>query len=174
MNLTKEQIEAKYQELCKTESDIFMHLPTLRKYADECTHITEMGTRSCVSLYAFLISNAKKVVAIDILNVAVPNVKKLQFICADDLQIEIEPTDMLFVDTLHQYNHFKQELKLHSGKVSKYIAAHDTKIFGRNSDDGSVLGLMDALEEFLSENKEWQICYTTEINNGLTIIERIK
>ncbi len=170
--MTEQEIQDKFIELCNTESDINQHLPVLREYADRCNHVTELGTRSCVSLFSFLSSNAKKVVAVDILNVAVPDVEKLQFICADDLQIEIEQTDLLFIDTLHQYQHLKKELALHSNKVNKYIALHDTNIFGRNSDDGTVKGLLDALDEFLLQNKDWSICYQTDINNGLTIIRR--
>lgn len=163
--------EKKYQELCNTPSDIFKHLPKLREYADKCSHVTEMGVRGCVSLYAFLSSKASKVMAIDILNVWVPDNEKLTFYCADDLKIEIEQTDFLFIDTLHNANHLRQELKLHSGKVNKYIGFHDTDIFGINGDDGGQ-GLMFAINEFLEENKEWSICYQTEINNGLTIIEK--
>jgi hypothetical protein len=173
MSLTKEQIEAKYQELCNTESDIFMHLPTLRKYADECKIVTEFGTRSCVSLFAFLASKAERVIAVDILNVAVPSVDKLTFICADDLQIEIEPTDFLFIDTAHNYKQLIQELNLHAKNVKKYIAFHDTYIFGEHGDDGGN-GLNYAIREFLAQDEDWQVCYHTDVNNGLTIIERIK
>ena len=108
--MNEQEIEQRFQELCATPSDINEHLPILRHYADRCSHITEIGTRACVSLFAFLSSSAEKIVAIDILDVWTPTVDKLTFICADDLQIEIEPTDMLFIDTLHQYNQMKQEL----------------------------------------------------------------
>jgi hypothetical protein len=172
--MTPFEIEKRYTELCYTESDINEHLPILREYADKCESVTEFGVRGCVSTFAFLASNAKKVTSYDILNVEVPEYDKFKFICANDLEIEIEPTDMLFVDTIHSYTQFKQELELHASKVSKFIAAHDTKIFGRDSDDGSKLGLLDALDEFLAENDNFIICYQTDINNGLTIIERIK
>lgn len=170
--ITEEEIHKKFWELCYLESDINQHMEILREYAENCVHITEMGVRGCVSIYAFLSSHAKKIVAIDILNVTVPDIEKLEFICADDLEIEIEPTEMLLIDTKHTYNQLKQELKLHSGKVSKYIAMHDVGIFGRTSDDGSSKGLMDALEEFLEQNKKWGMDYLTQKNNGLAIIKR--
>ena len=47
-------IENYYNNLVNTPSDINEHLPTLRKYAEECDHITEMGVRWIVSTYAFL------------------------------------------------------------------------------------------------------------------------
>ena len=38
---------------CANErSDINEHIPTLLKYAEECDHITEMGVRKGVSLWA--------------------------------------------------------------------------------------------------------------------------
>jgi hypothetical protein len=165
------EIEKRYQELCNTPSDIFKHLPKLREYADKCNHITEMGVRGCVSLYAFLSSKASRVVAIDIFNVWTPEVEKLKFICADDLTIEIENTDFLFIDTAHNAKQLRQELALHANNVNKYIGFHDTDYFGINGDDGGE-GLMFAINEFLEENKEWSIVYQTEINNGLLIIEK--
>ena len=49
-------IEQKYQEYCKTPSDINEHLPTLKSYSEKCKTIIEMGVRSAVSTYAFLSS----------------------------------------------------------------------------------------------------------------------
>jgi len=169
--MTQQELENRYKIFCDTPSDINEHLPKLRDYADKCEHITEMGVRGCVSLSAFLVSNAKKVVAIDILKVWTPEVDKLTFICADDLQIEIEPTDFLFIDTLHNYKHCIQELNLHAKNVKKYIGFHDTFIFGTNGDDGGK-GLLQAITEFLEQNKDWQMEYHTNNNNGLSIIAR--
>lgn len=172
-NMTESEIELKYQQLKNTPSDINEHLGILREYADKCESVAEFGVRSCISLFAFLASKASRVLAVDISPVEVPDVEKLTFVCANDLEIEIvEPIDMLHIDSYHDYNHFKKELGLHAGKVNKYIAAHDVFFFGRQSEDGSKKGLMDALEEFLVENSEWRIVYQTDINNGMIIIER--
>ena len=164
-------IEEKYEELKNTPSDINEHLPVLRQYADKCEHVTEMGVRGCVSLHAFLASNAAKVVAIDILNVAVPECEKLEFHCASTLEIEIEETDFLFIDTLHTYAQLKKELELHAPKVRKFIGFHDTFMFGKNGEDGGE-GLLKAIEEFLAENTQWEIAYNVKFNNGLTILEK--
>lgn len=169
--MTSQEIEAKYQEFCNTPSDINEHLPTLRSYYDKCDHVTELGVRGCVSLFAALASNAKKVVAVDIFNVWTPEVEKLTFICADDLTIEIEETDFLFIDTRHCYEQLIQELKLHSKKVRKFIGFHDVFIFGEHGDDGGK-GLMPAINEFLDDNKNFDIAYYTVVNNGLMIIEK--
>lgn len=170
--MTKEEIELKYQEFKNTPSDINEHLETLRGYADHCESVTEFGVRGCVSLFAFLASNAKRVVAVDILNVWVPDVPKLTFINADDLTIEIEETDFLFIDSYHTGSHLKKELDLHAGKVNKYIGFHDTGFFGITGEDGQP-GLMVTINEFLSNHPEWRIIYSTDKNNGLTIMQRI-
>ncbi len=163
-------IEEKYIELYNTPSDINEHLPILKHYADQCNHVTEMGVRGAVSLYAFLSSRAKKVVAIDIVEgYRPPEINKLQFICGDTTKIEIEQTDMLFIDTAHNYKQLSKELELHTGKVNKFIAFHDTETFGINGDDGGK-GLIYAIDELLYENKAWKILYVTHRNNGLMII----
>lgn len=164
-------IEERYQELCRTPSDINLHLPTLREYADKCDHVTEFGVRGCVSLHAFLASKAKRVVAYDIANVAVPDCPKLTFICADVLKVDIEPTDLLFIDTLHTFAQLHGELYWHADLVRKFIILHDTEIFGRTGEDGGP-GLNAAIAEFLSENQAWSEIYRSKANNGLTILAK--
>lgn len=169
--MTEAEIESKYWGFVHTPSDINEHLPTLRSYYDKCNHVTELGVRGCVSLFAALASKASSVVAVDIFDVWTPKVEKLTFICADDLKIELEPTDFLFIDTRHCYEQLIQELNLHAKKARKYIGFHDTFIFGIHGDDGGK-GLLQAIHEFLQQNKEFSICYHTDVNNGLTIIHR--
>lgn len=170
--LSEEEIELNYQHAKNKPSDINQHLPKLREYAEQCDHITEMGVRGVVSTWAFLASKASKVVAIDILNVAVPDVEKLQFICANDLEIEIDETDFLFIDTAHNYKQCIQELNLHGNKARKFIGFHDTAIFGLHGDDGGK-GLIYAINEFVKNNQHWNIDFKTDVNNGLTILKRI-
>lgn len=170
--MNKEEIELKYQEFCRTPSDINYHLPKLREYADKCETVTEFGVRGCVSTFAFLASNCNKLTSYDIFDVAVPTVDKFTFICADDLKIEIEETDFLFIDSLHTYAQLKQELALHGNRANKFIGFHDTFIFGQNSEDGTTPGLIQAINEFMESNQDWTIDYRTDKNNGLTILVR--
>lgn len=170
--MSDDPIQDRYEELCRTPSDISEHLPTLKEYADKCEHVTEFGVRGCVSLHAFLASNAKKVVAYDIANVAVPSVEKLTFINANVLKVCIEPTDLLFIDTLHTYQQLRDELDQFAEMVSRWIIMHDTNIFGTCGEDGG-RGLNAAITEFLADNPDWREIYRTDANNGLTILERV-
>lgn len=170
--LSIEEIEAKYQEAKNTPSDIWEHLSVIREYADKCDVVCEMGVRSCVSLWGLLSSKANKVIAIDILDVAVPDVEKLTFICADNLAIDIEPVDFLHIDTAHNYEQLIQELNRHAPNVRKWIGMHDVFIFGEWGDNGG-RGLLYAVREFLDNNLNWKICYHVTNNNGFMILERI-
>ena len=60
------KILEKYQYHCNRISDINEHLPTLKKYGEECETIVEMGVRSVVSTWAFLLSNPKKLTSLDL------------------------------------------------------------------------------------------------------------
>lgn len=168
-----ENILQKFNKLCNTASDINEHLPNLKKYAEECNHITEMGVRWCVSSYAFLASNPKKMISYDY--VTHPNVETLiedakkaninfTYIEADTRKIEIEETDFLFLDTEHSYDQVKAELKLHSSKVRKYIAFHDTVSFKNQ--------IGPAIEEWFNSSNEWELEVHYPNNNGVTIYKR--
>lgn len=176
-------IEQKYVELCNTPSDINEHLPTLMKYASECDHITEMGVRYIVSTYALLMGKPKKMISYDIhdcnwkvLQEAVRGTTDFEFKIGNTLEIEIEETDFLFIDTYHNYDQLKEELKLHGNKARKYLGFHDTTSFekyGESYDGKPKLGIWPAIDEFLIKNPHWRIKERFTNNNGLTILVKV-
>jgi ornithine carbamoyltransferase len=185
-----------YESLVSTSSDINEHLPILKKYAEECDHVTEMGVRWVVSTYAFLAAKPKRLLSIDIQppstwNISLDQVEEFakdikcdfKFWLANNLEIEIEKTDLLFIDTWHSYKQLKAELELHASKVKKYIILHDTVLFGTEDELSSYdvwgwknehhkKGLLPAISEFLESNEEWVTHEVFENNNGLTILKR--
>lgn len=187
-------LEKLYNSKLTSPSDIHEHLPTLKRYAEQCEHITEMGVRWVTSTYAFMMGHPKTLISIDMVSVedscrmfGVPliSTESLQelakeegidykFIVGDTRAIEIEPTDLLFIDTLHNYNQLKQELSLHANKVSKYIILHDTTTFEHSGEIYGglppVKGLVPAIDEFLKDNSEWKLLEKYTNNNGLTIL----
>jgi hypothetical protein len=181
--MTQAQITEAYTLLCNTPSDINEHLPTLKSYAEGLQHVTEMGVRTIVSTYALLAGKPKEMVSIDINNIDCSSVLKMagkttkfKFVQGDTRHIEIDKTDLLFIDTYHNYDQLKIELSLHSSKVRKYIIMHDTSTFatvGESYDGIPKKGLALAISEFLEENRNWVIKEVFENNNGLTILERI-
>ena len=165
-------LEALYTTYCGNDSDISLHLPALRKLAEACQHVTEFGVRSGCSTIALLVG-CKAVHSYDIIDCrAVVECPYWQFIQASSLAVEIEPTDLLFVDSAHTYSQLSQELKLHAGHVRKWIALHDTETYGHNGDDGSAPGLLAAVAEFLEQNPEWKQLSHEPACNGFTVLER--
>jgi hypothetical protein len=191
-----EKIESIYKQQCQAPSDINQHLPTLLKYANECKHITEMGVRWVSSTWPLLLSKPNKMFSYDIVkNPNIDQVIKLSkeygldytFIESDVLEVNIENTELLFIDTLHTYNQLISELRLHSVKASKYIILHDTETFGLRDEiiyghasnlikDVKVekVGLWNAVLDFLQEGdgKNWEVFEKFTNNNGLTILKR--
>ena len=180
--------------------DINEHLPTLRSYASRCNHVTEMGVRFAISTHAFLIAKPKKTVSIDLnYHFFEPYEKSIndfasicetpfQFIENDVLKIDIEQTDLLFIDTLHTYHQLLSELNRHEKNVNKWIILHDTVTFAHEDEEfyqnGKIsenvafikkekTGLKPAIEDFLKNNKNWKIEKEYINNNGLTILKRI-
>ena len=176
-------LKNKYEQLCNVKSDINEHLPTLKRYADECSHITEMGVRGCVSTIALLMGKPHIMVSYDIVDCPVQEAYEMskgitdfKFIKADTLKITIEPTDLLFIDTLHNYTQLSQELDLHAKNVSDYIIFHDTTSFrdvGESYSGKPEKGIWQAILDFIKDNPEWKIAELFTNNNGLTIIRRV-
>lgn len=185
----------RFQLLCETPSDINEHLETLRKYASECEHVTEIGTRGSISTTALLAAQPADLITWDINPFAIvsqPNADllgmagrtKFQPRCGDSLKITIEPTDMLFIDSLHTFKQLDAELARHcdpenppysGGPVRKYILLHDTSTFGRVGEDGKAPGLIRAIEWFQScyAFPLWTLKEERRQNNGLVVLERV-
>jgi hypothetical protein len=136
-------ISSGYGRSCGTPSDIYEHLPTLAKYASECTHVTECGVGSAFSSYALAYGlkdkPESKLVQVDVKTN--PETEEFQRDCASegfntvffqmsDLECPLEDTDLLFIDTWHVYGQLKRELARWHPCVRKYIILHDTVVDG--------------------------------------------
>lgn len=191
-------LEQIINQIYLTPSDINEHIPTLIEYASECESITEMGVRAITSTWAFLGSAPKRLISYDIENPSkwganidlVYDIAKqyglnYEFRKENVLKIDIEETDLLFLDTWHAYCQLKAELELHSNKAKKYIIMHDTTSYefrdepltSENAWEGippTGKGLWAAVTEFLDSTDEWELHKRFTNNNGLTILKRIK
>lgn len=182
--MNRNLLQEVFEQACVSQSDIKAHLPTLKALADECETITEFGVRDGFSTKAFLASNAK-LRSFDLyLNPLIAELfehgkragKDIDFQAANTLHIEIEETDMLFIDTEHSYRQLKAELLLHGDKAKKYIVLHDTQMYGlkseANIDDEK--GLLNALIEYMIDKPEWKFKHISRDDSGLLVIERQK
>ena len=178
------ELKKEYRIARDTVSDINEHVEILKALADEVSHVTEMGTATGISTRAFLVSNVK-LRSYDLMldervsqlfTIAQKIGKDVQYTKADVLQIQIEETDFLFIDTWHVYDQLIEELRLHAPKVRKYIAFHDTQTYGTKGEirerTGSN-GLLPAIIHYMIESgDQWKFKIHRTNNNGLTVIER--
>jgi hypothetical protein len=184
-----------YLSKCSSPSDINEHLPNLYSYACKCESIVEMGTRDGVSIYALAYAKPSKLISIDL--VSFEGFAKLKTLCdlqgtnythlvSSSLEVEIPEVDFLFIDTEHSYLQLITELTLHSNKIKKFIAIHDTVTYGYT--DSSAYGdqglrykngydvkhgLIPAINDFLEVNKNWSIDRVYNNNNGMIFLKNI-
>ena len=176
-------------------SDIREHLPTLLDYASryDTRNIVELGVRWIVSTIPFLVARPHTMMSVDlehpeetqwadraegkleiIKEYIVEEDIDYSLVEADSREIELRPsTDLLFIDTLHDYAQLKAELDKHHGNVQKWIILHDTETF-KNKDEstGKGKGLWPAIEEFVKEQDDWGLHCHYYNNNGMTILKR--
>ena len=203
-DLSLETIYSYYAGLTSQYCDIGEHMYLLKHLAEECPHVTEIGISPVVSTWALLEGLAKNpapvrtYVGIDsasppqdyVLARKIAREKRLRFFFqkGNDFSLNIDPTDLLFIDSTHTYCHLTYELETFSSKVRKYIALHDTsepwgdrdtdEYVGDYSEypehyDRSKRGLWPAVEDFLKNHPEWTL-YARHFNcHGFTILQRV-
>jgi hypothetical protein len=147
---------------------------TYTKYAANVNSIVEFGVYTGLSTAAFLMGNPKKLRSFDITtenlsvlpeleHYALSNNIDFKFQIGNSLEIEIDETDLLFIDTVHKKKHTLAELHRHADKVKKYIMFHDTTEWP---------GVFEAAFEFLIANHYWRIVEHCNRGSGLLVLER--
>lgn len=187
----EEHIDSLYQQELRTKSDINEHLHDLYTLACDCTHVTEMGSRfgastkallnAPVSLRAYDLEIHQPLM--DLFKIARKAGKDVEYMQGNTLEILIEPTDMIFIDTWHSQQQLRDELKLHGNAARRYLVFHDTHTYGvrdeqvdwaANPNRKAIAGqgLLSAIIDFVIENPHWHFKKHKTNNNGLTILER--
>jgi hypothetical protein len=199
------ELKHRYELSCSQPSNINEHVPVLRHLAMECSSVVEIGLNAMVSSWGILQglsespSASRSYFGIDI---SVPPLSTLNlakrlaegngisfgFSYANDMNVEIGPTELLFIDSLHTYCHLTYELEKFSPEVSKYIAMHDTSAPWGDIDDveyhgdyteyppeydRTKRGLWPAVEDFLQRHPEWVLHERRFNNHGFTILKRV-
>jgi hypothetical protein len=147
---------------------------TYKKYASMVDTIVEFGVYTGLSTTAFLAGNPKKIRSYDITdinlsilpelhNYATSNNIDFEFIIGNSLEVDIDNTDLLFIDTVHKRKHTEAELQRHFKNVNKYIMFHDTTAWP---------GVFEAAVEFLIKNNDWFIVEHCNKNSGLLVLKK--
>jgi hypothetical protein len=148
---------------------------TYKNYARVVDSIAEFGVYTGLSTAAWLSGNPKRLRSYDITDENLTMLPDLyqyasqhsidfEFNIGNSLEIDIDPVDLLFIDTVHKKKHTNAELYRHHEKVKRYIVLHDTTAFP---------GVFEAVSEFIQQNTQWKIVKRCEIESGLTVLEKI-
>lgn len=114
--------------------DMQPHVETLTALAAEATTLVELGVRGAVSTWALLNglpANGTMVsvdidgTVVDTLPERVRNDPRWRIVIGDDLDADLPPADLVFIDTSHEYHHTIAELDLAVRLRAKVIVLHD-------------------------------------------------
>ena len=153
---------------------MLVHAEIIGKMED-CDSYTELGVNQGATLAAAMLQNPKKIRAYDIslkpynfankhfAGYAADN--SIDYIISeeDTLKCVLDPVDLLYIDTLHRYDHLTKELERHGDKAKKYIVFHDTH---------AQQGLKQAVQEYVQFHHEWSIVTDCQDNVGFMTIQK--
>lgn len=207
MENTRIEKELEAVTLSDLSVDIREHLQVLKQYSSECRSVTELGVRWVVSTWAFIAGKPKSLSSFDVNNFEIYGISHQRIKeAADEVGVnfrffqenvlttnKLVETDLLFIDTLHNYKQLKMELYLHGNKATKYLIFHDVTSFGEhdeaelNYDESwpeelkryystleNKTGINTAIVEFITENRNWTVDRLYSNNNGLLVLKRLK
>jgi len=129
-----------YAEVAATPSDIYLHLPKMVDLVRtlNAQHVIELGTRTGVSTIAWLHAleaTGGRLTSVDIdERPAIGDHDRWTFIqgddCSDAVLDQLEPADIVFIDTSHLYAHTVRELAAYLPLVRSggLICLHDTEL----------------------------------------------
>jgi glycosyltransferase involved in cell wall biosynthesis len=170
-----------YAAALQESSDIGEHLNILFRMAscvDRVTSITADG--AALSTAAFV--NAMPKCFITYCNLQTPEIIRLRSaakIAGLDYiyeqyrsGIQIEPTDLLFIDTIKTEEVITRELNEYAGNVRKYMIFHDTETYGIVGELPGSRGIWAAITRFIRQHSEWRLFQHYSHCHGLTVLER--
>lgn len=180
--ISKPTLGTLYQELFAGNKAMSLHMPTVQVFASQCDTAVEFGVNAGCSTVALLVAGCK-VTSYDIREhkwhrkIKQAAGAQWDFRLQSSLEAEPQHTDLLFVDSLHNYDQVKGELERHDSYVRRYIMFHDTVTFGTIGADGETgkrkrgtRGILPAITEFKAANPVWTPVYSTHKSHGLLIL----
>jgi hypothetical protein len=178
------KLELIYNQLHDSSKAMAPHMPTLRKYAEECDTAVEFGVNAGCSTVSILLGTCL-LTSYDVREHRWHRKIKdaagdlWDFRLQSSLEGEPQESDMLFVDSLHNYDQVKGELDRHGDFVRKYIIFHDTITFGVVGADGDtgrqkpgVTGIMPAIMDWMDERPVWSCARHDTNSHGFMVWER--
>ena len=171
-------LDQQYQAVCHEPSDLQVHLPVLAELARDCSHITDLGTGEGRAALAFLTAQPDRLVCVDIQ--AHPRWEILEnlkgraqviFQAQSSLTVDLEETDLLFLDTWLVAQQLRAELSLHAQKARRYLVIHGTETFAEQGQTEGHEGLKSVVEDLIQQG-DFEVLRQDSEGLGLTVLKR--
>jgi hypothetical protein len=155
------------------------------RYASRVRHVTILGAGNGLSLLAAM---AAKPEFVRLYDPVLQDTQQYREVCASeninfafnvcDLNsAEIEPTDLLYIDTHSEGNIKYTELKKYQSSVSRYMLVNNTYTHAHDAVTGIELsngiqpcGVIHGINSFISECPNWHILEHLYYDPGLTVL----
>jgi hypothetical protein len=199
-----------YTHFLNNQTNVHEHYAVIRALARECESVTELGADDFFSAWPLLKgmsdngdAKRREYVAVDrkpcsetfdkIKQMALQDAIRMQYIQGSSLNVKIQDTDLLLIDTFHAYPQLKKELERHHKRARKYIVLLNTETDGEHSElvrlyyyydidkmmdelacsEADIcVGLKPAIAEFLVAHHEWGVHAEYKNNNGMIVLKR--
>jgi hypothetical protein len=171
-------------EWCKnTPRDLNEHLDTIAKYAGKVDRVTAI-TKRRETVIGLMAGKPKNIHVYDTEQdelyervhewaAAEDVIEKLSVTAIQDFNLaRIEPTDLLFIDTIHSAEQLSSELQRFAPNVSRFLIIRGTGNFAEISEDRRQPGLLVALRDFMKANPEWSVIEHRMNQYGMTVLSR--
>lgn len=162
-------LEAEYNRLCTTPSDIVGHLPRFVEFVRllEAQHVIELGTRTGVSTIAWLHGlnqTGGRLTSIDIdERPDIGEYSHWTYLQGSDMDPaifdQLEPAEIVFIDTSHEYEHTVAELFQYRWLVKPggIMVLHDTELPSVGVPTDPPYPVRSAIQKFVeATGYEWQ------------------
>ena len=131
----------------KMVGDMYKRLDYIQKTFIGVETITEFGPFQGCSTAAWISLRPKK------------------FVIGNDIEIDIEPCELLFIDTMHTEDHTFNELLRHADKISKYLVFHDV--------NPNRFDTLKGINKWWVNHSEWQLKYQDFEDCGFMVLEKL-
>lgn len=158
----------------KMVGDMYKRLDYIQKTFIGVETITEFGPFQGCSTAAWISLRPKKFVTVDRgVSLDIPVFQQaaeevgvsFKFVIGNDIEIDIEPCELLFIDTMHTEDHTFNELLRHADKISKYLVFHDV--------NPNRFDTLKGINKWWVNHLEWQLKYQDFEDCGFMVLEKL-
>jgi hypothetical protein len=172
-------------EIFQKHAESNKQLYTVLRFACRCDSVTALTMNAYETASAFLSAKSAKIRVLNIGPVEesdsgvygrIANELAVDF-KMHQLKEDLEPTDLLYIDTPAEGNYRAMELGKYAPYVKKYIILPNTIKFAlqpspqiKLADDMKPIGLVFGVNHFLQTNDNWFILEHDDLDPGMTVL----